>query len=340
MPVSGRLVERLGPEIHDPLEQTRRSARLWGWRLAKWSLTAIVILFIGRTFQDAWLELRHHGFAWRELNVWRFGCAAVLYILAQAPPAIYWRQLLIQMGQSPAWFAAWRAYFVGHLGKYVPGKLAVVAIRASLLHGDRVDPGIAALSVFVETFTTMAVGTFLALLILTCVPEFFHFTRLRTVAAVLLAGMLVFTVPTVVRGIARIALRSVWQPKYEEWLRRLDLATLLRGAALACVSWVLMAASFAFVLRGLPPPATFPSSILDFLRVLASIGLAVVAGFVSLLPGGVGVREWVLDQLLTPELGAANAAISVILLRLIWLVTELVGAAVLASRPSKFPGRP
>ena len=55
-----------------------------------------------------------------------------------------------------------RAYYVGHLGKYVPGKALVVIIRTGLISGPRVDTTVAAVSIFIETLTMMAVGAFLA----------------------------------------------------------------------------------------------------------------------------------------------------------------------------------
>ncbi len=49
----------------------------------------------------------------------------------------------------------------------------------------------------------------------------------------------------------------------------------------------------------------------------------------SLLPGGLGVRELVLNALMVPEFGEVKALISAVLLRLAWLVTELVVSIIL-----------
>ena len=68
----------------------------------------------------------------------------------------------------------------------------------------------------------------------------------------------------------------------------------------------------------------------------ATTALAVVLGFVSMLPAGVGVRDLVLMQLLAPLLseivpnqGQALALVAAIMLRLVWLVAESLLAAVL-----------
>ena len=64
----------------------------------------------------------------------------------------------------------------------------------------------------------------------------------------------------------------------------------------------------------------------DYWLTLACVSLATVAGFVSLLPGGIGVRELVLIPLLGPTIGPANAIIAAIVIRLVWLASELLGA--------------
>ena len=55
-----------------------------------------------------------------------------------------------------------RAFWIGHLGKYVPGKAMVVILRTGLVYSDRVNRTVAVTSVFIETLTMMAVGAFVA----------------------------------------------------------------------------------------------------------------------------------------------------------------------------------
>ena len=53
-----------------------------------------------------------------------------------------------------------------------------------------------------------------------------------------------------------------------------------------------------------------------------------VAGFVAATPGGLGPRELLLQQALTPHYGARQAVVAVILLRVLWTVAELLCAGV------------
>jgi uncharacterized membrane protein YbhN (UPF0104 family) len=61
---------------------------------------------------------------------------------------------------------------------------------------------------------------------------------------------------------------------------------------------------------------------------VAAIALAMVAGFVSLLPGGAGVRELTLALILGPVVGQSQALLAAILARGVFLVVEVAAAAV------------
>ena len=95
-----------------------------------------------------------------------------------------------------------------------------------------------------------------------------------------------------------------------------------------------MGLSLWAVLKSLPGDLLPDGVILDpwyshWARMTTSVSLAVVAGFLSLLPGGLGVRELVLDELMAEPFGAVVAIVSAVLLRLVWLLAELLVSAIL-----------
>ena len=51
-------------------------------------------------------------------------------------------EILRRFGHTPSVLSILRAYYVGHLGKYVPGKAWALFMRASLIHGAGVPPGL------------------------------------------------------------------------------------------------------------------------------------------------------------------------------------------------------
>jgi len=55
-----------------------------------------------------------------------------------------------------------RGYYIGHLGKYLPGKAWALLLRAAQVRPAGVSLGLATLTAFYEVLTTMAAGSLLA----------------------------------------------------------------------------------------------------------------------------------------------------------------------------------
>jgi uncharacterized membrane protein YbhN (UPF0104 family) len=63
--------------------------------------------------------------------------------------------------------------------------------------------------------------------------------------------------------------------------------------------------------------------------VTACYAISVVAGFMSMLPGGVGVREWVMKELFEPQYGPVAALLAPVLHRMTSLMSELCLSGIL-----------
>ncbi len=143
-----------------------------------------------------------------------------LYIAALFPAAVFWFVALRSLGQHPGFGETVRAYYIGHLGKYVPGKAMVVVLRAGLIGSHRVNVGVAAASVFLETLTWLAVGSFFAAMYLAFQFRGHVLYVLLAVGMMLLAGLP--TLPPVFRRLARLARVGRSDPSIQEKLGRLD----------------------------------------------------------------------------------------------------------------------
>jgi uncharacterized membrane protein YbhN (UPF0104 family) len=109
-------------------------------------------------------------------------------------------------------------------------------------------------------------------------------------------------------------------------LHGINVRLLATGWLAAIVCWVLLGLSLWATLRAM---GVMLDALGDLPRLVAAVALAVVAGFASMLPGGLGVRDALLMQLLTPSCGAANALVAALILRLVWLVSELAACVIL-----------
>ncbi|MCS7469404.1 hypothetical protein NZK35_22355 [Stieleria sp. ICT_E10.1] len=92
------------------------------------------------------------------------------------------------------------------------------------------------------------------------------------------------------------------------------------------VAWALIGASFACLVDSIPGERTAHSALLLYAASVASIALAMVVGFASLLPGGAGVRELTLAVVLAPVIGGSHALLAAILARLLFIGVELLAA--------------
>jgi glycosyltransferase 2 family protein len=311
-----------------------RRTRMW-LGILRWFVFLVVISYVAQSLRRGVSELQARGVDWSEIKSSYLLLAAVFYVLAQVPSAFFWRWLIVVMGQKPGYFESWRAFFIGHLGKYIPGKLAVVAIRGGLIRTQDVHLGIASLSVFVETFTMMIAGTILASIIMMSYPQTSHLQNLQIASWCIILLLIPTIYPPVIRVVARFVFRWQRDRRIDEWLKSLHLGTMLIGMGLSTLTWLLMTASFCCVTLSLPMDDAFPATWNDAATSLCAICMSVVAGFVTLMPGGLGVREWVGDQLLAPRLGPAFAIISMGLLRLVWLGAELAVSLILYFIPGR-----
>jgi hypothetical protein len=130
------------------------------WPLVKALLGLAIVVIIGRRF---YLDLRDHPELWRQ--PFRPGwlvLAGALYLLGLASSALCWHRLLRGLGQRPPFLVTLRAYYIGHMGKYLPGKAWAVFLRASLVRGPHTTPVLAAATGFYEVFVTMSAGVLVA----------------------------------------------------------------------------------------------------------------------------------------------------------------------------------
>jgi len=106
----------------------------------------------------------------------------------------------------------------------------------------------------------------------------------------------------------------------------LSFRVLLAGWCGIAVGWVVLGLSLWAVLRGLPLEAARAAEFSNWPLWTVAVALAIILGFVSLIPGGLGVRELVLIPLLAKVagLGTFVALISAVVLRLVWLLAELI----------------
>ena len=174
-------------------------ARRWLSAAVKLLIVALVVWYVRRTLVDAWEQLGERRW---QFDLGWLTLSGALYLLGTLLCGLFWHRALLALGQQVSLSRALLAYYIVHLGKYVPGKAMVVILRAGLVRGQGIDAALAAVSVFFETLTMMSTGALMAAAI---VAFWFREQRLlfwAALAIVVVAGAP--TLPPVFRRLVRL----------------------------------------------------------------------------------------------------------------------------------------
>jgi len=297
----------------------RRRGVAWGKAAGKVAIAAVVAVALRRYVLSTWDDFRKHGQSLQVDAGWVAASCGV-YLVGLSCFGLYFGRVL-EARPLPAL----RAYLMSHLGKYVPGKAMVVVLRAGLMAPTGTRPATSAFATLYETLVMMAAGGFVAAIGFATAPG-----PLQAIPALaglgLGVGFLVLVEPRVfprLSGLIRVPFPSVGP----DALPALSHRKLAEGLIWASVGWTLLGLSQVAAVRALFPDGVEPRS---WPLVGAGVALATVSGFVSGLPGGAFVREWVLLKTLSPAVGEDRAVVSAIALRLTWVLGEASAAAALA----------
>lgn len=329
------------PAEPDAPAPTRPKGRGWVKLAIKGVVGPLVIVAVVLHAIRTWRDLGSRG---ESIHVapGLFAAAVGLYVLGLVPLGVYYWRVLAASPTPIGPYAAIRAYLISHLGKYVPGKALVVVMRAGLSAEAGARGATAAFATLYETLVMMAAGGLVAAVgfgwgSVGSVPVPVMGSG-RTVAVPLpFLGLglglafLVVVAPRVfprLAGAARIPFPGVGP----DALPRVSGRLLAEGMGLSAVSWTLLGLSQVAIL-GAIGVTDLPRS--AWATAVASVALATVAGFVvPISPGGLGVREVVLWTALGSAVDQDRAVVAALVLRLAWVVGEVLAASIL------FPIRP
>ena len=246
----------------------------------------------------------------------------VLALAGLIPQMLSWRSLLDGTGYAPPFPATSRIYFVGQIGKYVPGGAWSVLAQAQLARRHQISrtrSAVIALSTLTVIVTTGAL--FAALGLVGWSPD--SLSRYWWVLAVVPLRAALLYPPVFNRALALV----------EHLLRRpvedvqIERRTLASSAGWSCVMWVLFGLHAATLVAGLHPASPLRAGVL----AVGAFALAWVVGFlVVIAPAGTGPREAALVLALAPALPSSSALLVALVSRVLMVVADAVAAGVAA----------
>lgn len=293
----------------------------------KWLLLAVVFFFVGREL------LRQFGkMSWDQFHPAPGFLAAAILVMAAANALtfLYYHLLLVRFGHAPPWRAMMPIVWVAQTAKYVPGKVGSVIGITVLLRRHGVPGQVAVSTVIINDGLSIVVGLVAAMLLSLWGP-------VREELPMLWAGCAALAVvggaclhPRVFRAVSGVLLRQLGHKTFPTFPRLRDylpsLLAMLGHFGLLGLSYWLAARAMADV-----PASQLPL----FVTVAVTV---TIAGFVAFFaPAGLGVQEGLLLIILPLLIGSDNAAVLVVLMRLMRTATEallaLAGLAILRFHP-------
>ncbi|MBM3964977.1 MAG: flippase-like domain-containing protein [Planctomycetes bacterium] len=308
--------------LSDGSPAVTRSRMRWTKGIVRLAIFLIVVVFVGLAIQRAVQELRlaPAELSWQKVRWPLILLGFACNIIALFPACIGWVQTLRDFQQPIAWRPAIYAYFLGHLGKYVPGKAMAILLRITELHryGVLVRPAI--VSVFIETLTSLATGAILGAVFLQAMnpPPWLRWSALAGIPIALLALL-----PHPFRAIVSKISQSRVGRMPEVVARSITSWMMLRTCLWSVLGWMLQGTATWILLMGISPKPEIVT-VQGWMVCVTSMSLGALAGFLSMLPGGAGVREivsmWLMSSLVPQPIALASAVVA----RLVSIIAELI----------------
>ena len=132
-----------------------------------------------------------------------------VYVLGLVPVGWFGSRVFAALGYPTPLLAALRAYFLGHIGKYVPGKAIAITLRVAAVRKWVPSTRIVLVAVLIETLTMMAAGAFFAFVLSAFVLKLDAF--ISWIALGMAVGAGVPTLPPVARWLSALGVRRAQQ---------------------------------------------------------------------------------------------------------------------------------
>lgn len=248
--------------------------------------------------------------------------ALALSLLSPFLTVLGWRVLLADVGTRLHLAPASGVFFVGQLGKYLPGSVWSVLVQAEMA----ARLGVPRSRTAVVGLLTMALSALTGMIVgLPALPALV--TRSETgvpwwALLVAIAVLLVLLWPPLVNRAVRTLLRRLRRAPLEH---DLSTAAVLLSATWFTLSWLTGGLAVWAMARALAPAGADESHLL--LMAVSGYLLAAGIGMLSIVvPAGVGVRDGVLVLLLATAMPVAAAGAVVVVARFLTVVADVAWA--------------
>jgi uncharacterized membrane protein YbhN (UPF0104 family) len=267
----------------------------------------VVFVYVGIKLKEAWQSIDE-----KKISIdWRFAPIAVVALIGNMlTSALVWRWLASKMGHRGHTLGLIAAYTFSQMGKYVPGKVALLLMRIERAARYGMPKRTVTLSTLLENMIFMISGGLTGMVAIAHVAGELRPAMQALVWPVTLAMVIILTTachPRVFYGLVnRVLVKMKRVPVTKE--DQLSSSTLTRALLGFLPCWI-----FGGIAMWATTCCLHPTNIANVGWFAGAYALSVIIGMASLFPGGIGVREVVLGAAitlqLTPVMGHDKAAI-------------------------------
>lgn len=296
-------------------------------RLARAGFVVVAAGLCGYALVRQWPQVRAGVAALGGRTV---GLSLVAVLAGLVATMLVWRTLLAALGSPLPLRVAARIFFLGQLGKYIPGSMWPIVAQMDMARAYRVPGRRSATAGVLTMLVSLAAGFVAAVAVLPALagPDVRGYRWLFLAVPVLLAGLH----PRVVNPVVDRLLRLVGRPPLD---RPLGGRAVAAAFGWALLSWILLGAQIWLmaVRFGAPPGRSVPLAVGGF-------AFAWAAGFlVVFAPAGVGVRDVLLVAVLGRVLDGGPATTVAVVSRILMTLGDLLLAAAAGWRGRVASGR-
>lgn len=282
-------------------------------KLIKILFLILVAIFLIRYFQRNMEDIKNMDF---RINWGVFALSMIFYFLYKISLASLWHYITWLNHSSIDYPQAITSYLYSILGKYIPGKVFMLAARIPGYEAKGVPIRKVTICFFLENICTLLGAAFLFLISL----FFFPNDLLKDYMWLTIAFIVIFFIcinPKIINFFLRIL---------GKWIKKEDLeipftyGQMIQVVLLFILNWVIVGIGFYMLVCSI-----YPLPLSQMLYAGGIFGLSAIIGILSIFaPSGIGVREGILVAGLVLVMPSEYAVIISIISRLWATIAELL----------------
>ena len=278
------------------------------------------VVFVASAIFFGWWSLRDEWpmllAALGAITAWQWLISAALVVVGLMCTGIVWERILVGYGYRLPIRSALSVFFVGQIGKYIPGSVWSLAAQGQMARTFNVPVRITVATGLVFLYWNVVTAILLGSLLIAWGQAAVTVSRwgMLLVALLALSALLPATVTAVANRLA-----GTHASPHTRWS---DIALLL---PLMVLTWTAYGAAVLFLVPG---DANGGSGPFPLTMAITAFAFSYILGvLVPLAPAGFGIREAAMIYFLSPHLGLALAAAVALLTRVIHTIADFAIAA-------------